>query len=83
MLDVSASYPNGEVTFNISKETTSKEIVRVEGVSEEDFRAQNMLVQSGHVDAVEYCTKMLNFQRLPNLRTHFNEHMKSKGKQHE
>lgn len=66
-LDVSASYPNGELCFNISKETTSKEIIQVEGIDEETTRVQNMLLSTGHVDAVEWCTNMLGFPQLQDV----------------
>ena len=66
-LDVAASYPNGECVHNISKETTSRELCAIEGIDEEVFRAQNMLLTGGHVNAVEYCTTMYNFPQLYTL----------------
>ena len=71
-LDVSASYPHGELVYNISKETTSKELVRIEGIPEDISKTQNMLLSSGHVDAVEYCTNMLGFPKLTNILEHYN-----------
>ena len=59
--------PNGECVFNISKETTSRELCAIEGIDEEVFRAQNMLPSGGHVNAVEYCTTMYNFPQLYTL----------------
>ena len=70
-LDVSASYPNGEVVYNISKETTSKEIMWIEGIPEEVYQTQNMLLTTGHVDAVEWCTNMLGFPKLTDVLQHF------------
>lgn len=63
-LDVAASYPNGETCFNISKETTVRELSSVEGISEDVFRKQNMGVSAGHVNAIEYCTTMMGFPTL-------------------
>ncbi len=71
-LDVSASYPNGEVVFNISKETTKKEMGRIPGIDEYTQRMQGInLISGGHVNAVEYCTNMLNFPYLDELLNQF------------
>lgn len=66
-LDVAASYPHGELVYNISKETTSKELVSIEGLPEELYRIQNMLLTTGYVDAVEWCTNMLGFPKLTDI----------------
>ncbi len=60
-LDVSASYPNGEIALNTSKETTIREIISIGDVPEEVFRMQNMCLSSGHVNAVDYCASMMGF----------------------
>ena len=65
--------PNGEVVFNISKETTSRELCDIEGIPESIFRAQNMLLSAGHVNAVEYCTNMFGFPQLTDLLDEFNK----------
>ncbi len=66
-LDVAASYPHGGLCYNISKETTVKELVNIEGIPEEVYRIQNMQLTSGHVDAVEWCTNMLGFPKLTDI----------------
>lgn len=63
-LDVAASYPNGECAFNISKETTVREICKIEGISEETLRKQNMGLSAGFTNAVDYCSTMFNFPTL-------------------
>lgn len=55
-LDVAASYPNGGAVLNMSRETTKKEIHRIEGVSEIMMRMQGINLSGGHVNAVEFCT---------------------------
>jgi hypothetical protein len=65
-LDVSASYPNGGAVFNISKETTHKEIHRIEGVHEKVQRAQGINLSAGHVNAVEFACNMYG---LPSMET--------------
>ena len=63
-LDVSASYPNGEVVFNVSNETTKKELIEIEGVSEFTRRMQGINLSGGATNAIEVCVGLLN---LPNI----------------
>jgi hypothetical protein len=57
-LDVSASYPNGGSVFNISKETTHKELCRINGVPENVQRMQGINLSGGATNGVEFCTNM-------------------------
>lgn len=66
-LDVSASYPTGECAFNMSRRTTVREICRIFGIDEEEFRMQNMGLSAGHVNSLEYTMSMNNFPELPSL----------------
>ena len=61
-LDVSASYPNGEICFNISRGTTHKELCQIQGISEELQRRQGINLSGGATNAVEICT---NLFKLP------------------
>jgi hypothetical protein len=63
-LDVSASYPNGEVVFNIGKCTTKKELCSIEGVPEQLQRAQGINLSAGHTNAVEF---MCGMYKLPQM----------------
>lgn len=63
-LDVSASYPNGESVFNISKETTKKELLTIEGVSESVRRMQGINLSGGATNAVEFCTGMFHMPQM-------------------
>jgi hypothetical protein len=63
-LDVSASYPNGESVFNISKETTKKELIEIEGVSESVRRMQGINLSGGATNAVEFCTGMFKLPQM-------------------
>lgn len=60
-LDVSASYPNGEVACNTSKATTIREIISIEGIPEKVFKLQNMGLSGGHVNSVDYCVTMMGY----------------------
>ena len=66
MLDVSASYPNGEVVFNISKETTKKELISIDGVTDYMRRAQGINLSGGATNAVEVCTGLF---KMPGMST--------------
>lgn len=73
-LDVSASYPNGGEVFNISKHTTSKEIIDIEGVSEYQRRMQGVNISGGATNAVEVCTNILGLPPLTEVLRMFKEH---------
>lgn len=75
-LDVSASYPNGECVFNISKSTTRKELCKVQGVQEYMQRMQGINLSAGHVNAVEFCENMYG---MPSLETLLHAFMKEEG----
>jgi len=55
-LDVSGSYPNGQCVFNMCKQTTSKEPIRIEGISEDLQRMQTINLSAGRTNAVEIVT---------------------------
>jgi hypothetical protein len=64
---VSASYPNGGAVFNISKETTHKEMVRILGVPEIVQRTQGVNLSAGHVNAFEFCNEMYGMPTFEQL----------------
>ncbi len=39
----------------------------IDGIDEEVFRAQNMGLSAGHVNAIEYCTTMMNYPDMEQL----------------
>jgi DNA polymerase elongation subunit (family B) len=59
--DCVSSYPSDIMAMNVSKATTVREIITIEGVEEYTFRMQNINIMSGHTNALEYCTTMFNF----------------------
>lgn len=66
-LDVAASYPNGECVFNVSKETTFRELCRVENVPESVQRAQGINLSGGATNAVEIATEFFGLPSLEQL----------------
>ncbi len=67
--DAVSSYPSDISACNVSKETTMREIINIEGISENVFRLQNINVLSGHVNSIEYCRTMFNFPEMRDLLT--------------
>ena len=66
-LDVTGAYPHNEWVFNVSKETTTKELVEIEGIPEEIQRPQTINFSAGHVNAVEFCSTMFGMPTLSKL----------------
>lgn len=75
-LDVSAAYPNNECVFNVSKETTRKELTSMEGVNLYTQKMQTINLSGGHTNAVEWCTTLHNFPQLTSLLENFNQESK-------
>jgi hypothetical protein len=63
-LDVSSSYPSGEITFNFSKETTAKELCQIQGVSERTRRLQGINLSGGATNAVEVACELLGMPSM-------------------
>ncbi len=57
-LDVEGTYPNEEVLFNISKETTAQELCIIRGVPEIYRRAIGVNLSGGFVNAAEICQQV-------------------------
>jgi hypothetical protein len=66
-LDVSAAYPTNECVMNVSKETTSKELIEVEGIDETSKRMQTINFSSGRTNATEFCTNMFGLPTFDQL----------------
>jgi hypothetical protein len=68
---VAGSYPNGGATFNISKETTKREIISVEGAEEKTVRMEGINLSSGFTNAVEIATNLFNLPSFDVLLSEF------------
>lgn len=56
-----SAYPSIINAANVSRVTTSKEIIHIENMDKEYFMNQNINTMFGRVNSVEYCCAMLNF----------------------
>jgi hypothetical protein len=63
-LDVTGAYPHNEWVFNVSKATTAKELVSIEGISEQEVRMQTINFSAGYTNALEFCQKMYGIPTL-------------------
>jgi len=75
--DQTSGYPSDSVATNLSKTTTSKELISVEGVPKPVFKANNLNLMYGPINSGRYCREMLNaptFDELLNsVVTHMNK----------
>lgn len=53
-LDVKSSYPYGQWLFNMSRTTTVRELISIEGVRDQDRRIQGLNLSGGRTNAVEF-----------------------------
>ena len=63
-----SGYPQDGIAANVSKETTSKEILEIGSIDKELFKTENMNILYGPVNAVSYCINMFNFPELDQLK---------------
>ena len=64
-LDIRSAYPWGEVTMNVSTETTVLEMYKIEGVPQEVLKVVGLNLSGGISNAVEYST---NIHQLPTFK---------------
>ena len=55
------------MVFNVSKQTTSKELIKVEGIDEQTVRMQTINFSAGATNAAEFCQVMYGMPAFPDL----------------
>lgn len=63
-LDATSAYPTATLVGNVSKKTCVNEPIRIDGVTEEVFREQNLSVCLGGVNSLEYHSTMFSMPSL-------------------
>ena len=58
--DAVKAYPSAVSVANVSKGTTRREIIRIDGIDESVFREQNLNFVIGYNNSIQYCTTMLS-----------------------
>jgi hypothetical protein len=76
-LDIEGAYPTNELVINVSKETTSKELVKVTGVPDQLARLQTINFSGGKTNAIEFATTMYGMPPLDVLLQEFKAHLSS------
>lgn len=66
-LDVTGAYPNNQIMLNVSKYTNTRELIDIEGVTEDTRRLQGINLSGGRTNAIEFCCEMFKLPTLPNL----------------
>ena len=62
--DVASAYPNATRAANVSKDTTHRELVKIQGFVKDLFMRQNINLTYGSTNSLEYCQTMFN---MPNM----------------
>ena len=71
---MAGSYPNGGSVFNISRGTTHKELIAIEGVSESTRRQQGINLSGGATNAVEVVVDLFSAPNMTTMLAAFNSH---------
>ena len=70
--DILQAYPTGEITMNISKETTFIEVCDIVGVPESARRRAGINLTGGLTNAIEICNDIMNLPYLDDVLAEFN-----------
>ena len=63
-LDVTGAYPNATRVANVSKDTTHRELVKIEGMKKEEFMMHNINIMFAKTNSLEYAQQMF---KLPSF----------------
>lgn len=66
-MDATSSYPSCTLVSNASKATCVNELIRVDGVTEETFREQNLSICLGNSNLLEYFEVLFNLPALEEI----------------
>lgn len=72
-LDLEGTYPNEQVAFNLSKETTRYEVLSIEGVDWENRRRYGVQLNAGEANAGSLCPAFFKLPTYPDLLDMFNK----------
>lgn len=75
MLDISGTYPNGQLILNISKETTEFETCKFHGFTEDQQRNFGLNLTGGKSTALELSIRYMNYPSPEQLVAMYDEQM--------
>lgn len=73
--DQESGYPNNIQTGNVSKATTWRELLSVDGIDKEMFKKENINLLMGPSSHIQYCQIMLNFPSVSEVDEYITEAM--------
>ena len=76
-IDVTSSYPNGNSALNTSRETMTKELIRIEGVDERERRLAGLNMSGGYVNAVEICQQLFHAPSMTDMLAEYRKQKKN------
>jgi len=65
--DQVSGYPSNTQAANVSKDTTSREVIDITGIDKDVFKQQNINILFGQVNSLEYVNRMFSFPTLEEL----------------
>ena len=72
-LDIAGAYPTNQLVCNVSKSTTSKELVSIDGIDEHKKRMATINWSGGKANAVEFVTSLYGAPELSDWLAAFNQ----------
>lgn len=77
-LDVAGAYPNNTIVFNVSKETTSKELIEIIGTDGKVYpewmvKMQTINFSGGQTNAAQFCQEMYKLPSFCDLLAAFKQ----------
>ena len=70
-LDIEGSYPTSEIILNVSKETTKRELCKIQGISEFSQRITGLNMTNAQGNAVEIAHNILNMPTFDEMLKNF------------
>lgn len=66
-IDQVSGYPSDGLAANVSKDTTSRELLEIEGIEKEEFKLNNIEFMYGQGTYLGYMSNMCNFPTMEQL----------------
>lgn len=70
-MDILSAYPTAGACFNVSKETTKRELLKIDGLDDRTQRMECINISAGHTNAVEVACKLYSLPTLDNILDEF------------
>lgn len=71
-----SGYPNNGQQANVSRDTTIKELLEIEGIKKDDFKCENISLIFGPVSHLQYAQNMFHFPTMLEMDQFFKKKLK-------